>query len=126
MWNWLTENLSVVTETATEAIAWYNVDTSDNIIGCGSCWCTNGNDTCPERPRNHTSDFIAEISTQVPTNAYELLCNPYNDETCLTTPPQPENTMESAVCGLKFVDEETCDENSSYVIKTYDSTEEAE
>lgn len=101
---------------------------------CGDCFCVpalDGRAPCPQYWSPQT-DFanstIGAYMQMVPLQIYTLSCNPYEDSSCQTTPPQTETESDSAVCAYKFpTDDDThamsC---STYSMVTYPSREAAE
>lgn len=84
---------------------------------CGSCHCIIGPDgTCPEtapkKPSSYGSDVVDQFAVQMPVNPFNLTCNPYEDPTCSTSPPQVLAELgEAAVRGLLYElarEEEEC------------------
>lgn len=73
---------------------------------CGSCHCiTNGTcpETAPKSPGAFGSSTVEQFAAQVPINPFNLTCNPYEDPTCSTIPPQQFVEIgEAAVCGLMY------------------------
>jgi len=70
---------------------------------CGSCWCANGNATCPTwEPKNYSQGFVTAFKAQHPLNPYAIDCNPYTDASCQTSPPQTLVNDTSAVCGRVY------------------------
>lgn len=101
---------------------------------CGSCHCITGPDgTCPSTSPKKSSSFgdvfINEFAAQVPLNPYNLTCNPYEDPTCTTSPPQQYAELgEAAVCGLLYerTDEGAEDCPTAYRMVTYSNRSVAE
>jgi len=75
---------------------------------CGSCHCITGSDgtcpkTAPKQPSSIGTSLVDQFSAQVPTNPFNLTCNPYEDPTCSTSPSQQYSELgESAVCALLY------------------------
>ena len=108
---------------------------SEGVLGsnpipadCGGCFCVPGNggtDPCPDWvPVTEFSDeLVSGFRTKTLLNPFEdLLCNPYTDEKCTTSPPQQHVGVDGAVCAFKYSDDASCDE---YSMVTYMSEEEA-
>jgi hypothetical protein len=94
------------------------------LAWCGSCWCVPNDPfhgSCPPPPQNYSNAFVNSLRLQSPTNPYNLLCNPYTNSSCTTTPPQPFINTSIAVCAVKYEDT-NC---NKYNMRTFMSEEEA-
>jgi hypothetical protein len=74
---------------------------------CGECWCIpdgNGLGPCPRwQPQsNFSSSVIDSYKKQIPVSIYSLECNPYDDASCTTTPPQTLVGSDGAVCAYVY------------------------
>lgn len=95
---------------------------------CGDCWCVpaaNGTAPCPKFWSPETTFSSASIATyksQVATEIYTLSCNPYENESCTTTPAQTFLDSDTAVCGYVYTKlsdgSQSC---SEYSMVTYES-----
>jgi len=86
---------------------------------CGGCWCAYGNGTCPTwQPQNYTMNFTNQLMSQTAVNPYDLSCNPYENSTCQTTPPQGAD----GVCAIRYT-ESSC---TRYAMETFPNTTAAE
>jgi len=99
---------------------------------CGDCFCINGDEDCPTTvpATTFTAEYISFLKSLQPTNPYELNCNPYQDETCETTPSQSNLTAlgDAAVCGIIYetvrVENEQCP--TEYTMESFASLQDLE
>ena len=93
---------------------------------CGDCWCATGaNSTaCPSpAPRTEFSEQTVALFQQKEASFITTLqCNPYKDDQCLTTPPQPV-LGDDAVCAYLFSGD--CP-NNTYEMVSYASRADAD
>ena len=95
---------------------------------CGSCYCStssNGTGPCPiiMPDMSFSNETIDRYKTQrAIAGAFSLFCNPYEDASCTTTPPQPSNISDeaSAVCAFQY---SSC---VDYTLATFASRSEAQ
>ena len=99
---------------AVAIVTWYYAffikeDTPDDIAFCGNCHCIvdseAGDESCPigERPRfSFREEEILIWQSQIPMNAYELNCNPYQVDDC-ETEPRMYDYGDDAVCAVHYV-----------------------
>ena len=107
-----------------------SIRSDDTIASCGDCWCIPGGpgepDVCPTSspPAHYPQTTIDALSQQIPSNPYQLNCEPFDELNCTTTPPQDSLIYHGtdAVCGIKYLDS-NC---SSYEMNSYKSLEKAE
>lgn len=99
---------------------------------CGDCWCVPQNEgmgPCPIwEPRTDFSDItISTYAAQIPSWFYRLDCNPYEDNTCTTTPPQELVDNDATVCAFKyeFDSDGSAISCSEYQMVSYPTREEA-
>jgi len=104
--------------------------TDDNYAYCGTCECivTDG-DSCPSDvpPKEFTPEYEEFLKSLEVLNPYELYCNPYQDDDCETTPPQPSDLMalgDTAACGLVYEIDNNCP--TKYNLVSYASVDELE
>lgn len=104
----------------------------DSYPSCGDCWCapeSGGLGPCPiwEPQTNFSESVINTYASQIPITYYQLNCNPYEDDTCTTTPTQQLLEQDAAVCAFMYPKLEdgslSC---SQYEMITFPSREEAE
>ena len=66
---------------------------------CGECWCATGTNltSCPSpAPASEFSPKTVSLFQQkIPNAVFTLGCNPYKDDACLTSPPQPAIAVSS-------------------------------
>ena len=104
------------------------------IATCNECYCIAAEgENCPyTAPVNVFSpEQISIFNSQRPLNAYRLNCNPYENETCNTQPPQNETLLAigaKAVCAVHYESNSTADDcvDASYRLVTYPSWQDAE
>jgi hypothetical protein len=93
---------------------------------CGSCWCVpddGGLDPCPSNEPQSTFDnaTIDGFSAKQPQSIYALDCNPYENSTCETTPPQEYLDLgDTAVCAFVYEPGNNC---SEYSMRSFPSEE---
>lgn len=100
---------------------------------CGECHCINGEAPCPTGDAvpetSFSPDIIAQFRSLVVTNPYDLMCDPYNETNCTTTPPQTLTELGTeAVCAIKY-DTTLLDDNQcpiQYRLETYTSKDTAD
>ena len=100
---------------------------------CGDCHCINGDEPCPAGDQIPQMEFSSEMvgffqSLEVD-NPYEILCDPYGDDACQTTPPQTLTELgDAAACAVKYdtgsLSSDQCP--TRYSLVTYASVEEAQ
>lgn len=105
---------------------------ADSFPTCGSCWCIPDNGGLGDCPSDWTpttsfnSSVIKAYQSQVPSSIYTLNCNPYDDASCVTSPPQTMLNVSTAVCAYKYpTDEDGQQSCSTYSMVTYASEAEA-
>ena len=113
-------------------VVWLSVVIAEEYPTCGTCWCVpdnNGTASCPTdwQPATTFSPIvISSYLQQKPASIYRLNCNPYQDETCTTTPVQSHLNEDDAVCAYKYPtlsdDSQAC---SGYQMITYANQEDA-
>jgi len=89
------------------AVQLINCESDSEYPSCGECWCIpsdNGLGPCPvwQPQSNFSSDVIETYKKQMPSSIYSLNCNPYDDASCTTTPPQTLIDSDDAVCGYVY------------------------
>jgi hypothetical protein len=104
----------------------------DGYPSCGDCWCIPSNDglgPCPiwQPQMNFSEEVISTYRRQIPASWYSLSCNPYEESTCATTPPQEMLDVEDAVCAFMYpVDSSGSKSCDTYEMKTFSSRRDAE
>jgi len=99
----------------------------EEYASCGDCHCrVSGDDTCPTGdavpPTEFSAQLVAFLRSTVPTNPYDLACDPYNDQNCDTSPPQILTDLgDSAVCGVLYEETDGLECPTIYSISTYTS-----
>lgn len=98
---------------------------------CGDCWCVpilNGTAPCPPfwQPQTEFSNAsIENYKAQLSSSIYSLNCNPYDDSTCSTSPPQQFLDVDTAVCGFLYASLDDGSKScSNYSIVSYKSRQE--
>jgi len=99
---------------------------------CDGCFCVPGNDPCPvERmPETNFTELVALFKSIEHTNpfTYDKNCNPHDNSTCTTEPPQELRGEEGAVCAFRYEYDESIEDSCpvSYSHESVASKEEAE
>ena len=92
----------------------------------GECWCATGTNltSCPSpAPASEFSPKTVSLFQQkIPNAVFTLGCNPYKDDACLTSPPQPV-LGDDAVCAYLYSG--VCPTNT-YELVSYASRTDAE
>jgi len=96
---------------------------TSTVADCGGCFCIpEEGSECPSwRPIDFfPPSQIEELGSKKLTNPYDdLICNPYKDPNCETSPARELVNLDTAVCAFKYPpDSSTC---SSYALETYPS-----
>lgn len=124
----------VIVQLVLVSAVYASIASNSDYPQCGNCWCVpdeNGLGACPSwMPQTVFSDEVINIyHNQIPNNILTLDCNPYEDLSCTTSPPQLMTNLSTAVCALVYDNLSPTNDAQScinYSMKTFETREAAE